>query len=341
MTTLPQGIKLKCYGQLYGWYQVRYKDQRAWISSQFSQPLADSPSREENSCLLIRGVEVNPQGEETRIKVLANLPCQYKVNRWGNRLVVDIPNSLLVAPKESLTKEISNYPVDRVRLGQFDSTTVRLVCDLSGPADYSIEKSAQGLTLKVFRPSIKNKKIVIDPGHGTDPKGCDPGAIGPTGVKEKDVNLAISLKLAQLLRQAGAQVYLTREGEYCPYDLRGRATYANQVGADIFVSIHADASPNPSASGTTTYYCPIRQAEERRRLARCLQEALVAEAGRKDRGIREANFVVIKYTLMPSVLVETAFLSNPEEEQLLNTPSFQEKVARGLYRGIVNYFSGT
>lgn len=194
------------------------------------------------------------------------------------------------------------------------------------------------------KPSLRGRKIVLDPGHGTDPQGPDPGAIGPTGVKEKDVNLAIALKLAQLLRAEGAQVYLTREGESTPLSLAEPAYYANNLGAEVFISIHSNASLNPAVGGTSTYiYAPRGtalegQREERLRLVRCIQESLVAALGRRNIGVLEANFSVLRNTRMPSVLVEVAFISNPEEEKLLNDPAFQAKAAAGILEGLRKYF---
>jgi N-acetylmuramoyl-L-alanine amidase len=201
------------------------------------------------------------------------------------------------------------------------------------------------LLFYLSKPSLKGSKIVLDPGHGTDPQGPDPGAIGPTGVKEKDVNLAIALKLAQLLRAEGAKVYLTREGESTPFSLTERAYYANDLKADVFISIHSNASLNPSVGGTSTYfYAPPGtelegQREERLRLARYIQESLVVALGRRDIGVLEANFAVLRNTKMPSVLVEVAFISNPEEERLLNDPAFQAKAARGILEGLKKYFN--
>lgn len=184
--------------------------------------------------------------------------------------------------------------------------------------------------------------IVVDPGHG----GKDPGAGGPSGTKEKDNTLATGLKLADLLRQGGARVVMTRTGDAPPTgenytqakDLAKRVEIANQINADLYVSIHNDAFTNPEAGGTTTYYSlenPV--SSQSSKLAHAVQRELVKQIGLQDRKVKTANFYVIKHTKMPSILVELGFISNPTEEKLLRDPEFQRKAALGIYRGILVY----
>jgi N-acetylmuramoyl-L-alanine amidase len=143
----------------------------------------------------------------------------------------------------------------------------------------------------------------------------------------------------------GANVVLTRTGQSTHLTLEDRANMANSLHADLFVSVHADASTNRQISGTTTFFFapltdPILGAQrfDRMRLARLVQDGMVTHGGRDDRGIRERSFAVIRLTHMPSILVETAFISNLEEEQLLNNPVFQERIARGIAEGIERFF---
>lgn len=190
-------------------------------------------------------------------------------------------------------------------------------------------------------------KFSIDPGHG----GYDPGAVGPSGLKEKDVSLAVSLLLAQKLRAAGQEVILTRESDNTPWDSDGdlltRCQIANQVGADVFISIHANAAANPAGKGMEIYTTkgqtdadPIAES-----IADSMQAAfpgLVFRAdfsdGDKD---KEANFYVLTRTNMPAVLVELAFISNPDEEALLRSPDFQEKAAEAIFQGLAKMYGFT
>ncbi|KYH31880.1 N-acetylmuramoyl-L-alanine amidase [Neomoorella mulderi] len=351
--TAAAGSKLPIWQKKGDWWQVEMANgQRGWLASALAtfapyEPPGGEPGGQQPG-LQITGVTVVPAGDALQVTVKASGVFTYKTSSWNNRLIVDVAGAVLAVPEGQETVEVNRPPLARVRLGQYTADTVRIVFDLNGAARMNARPAADqgGMIFLLEKPSLKGSKIVIDPGHGTDTNGADPGAIGPTGVKEKDVNLAMAQKLAALLRSAGASVYLTRNGETCPYTLAGRAYYANDLGADLFISIHSNASYSPDASGTSTYfYAPPdtalgQQREERRRLAAAIQSALVAAIGRKDLGVLEANFSVLRNTEMPSVLVETAFISNPTEEQLLNSPAFQARVAEGIFKGISAYFDG-
>lgn len=184
--------------------------------------------------------------------------------------------------------------------------------------------------------------IVVDPGHG----GKDTGAIGATGSYEKNNTLSTGLYLADLLRQAGAKVVLTRSNDASPAgadytqlkDLQTRVDIANQNKADIYVSIHNDSFSNPEAGGVTTYISAENpEAEEARALATLVQQEVIKQVGLQDRKVKSANFYVIKNTKMPAILVELGFMSNPTEEKLVAASDFQKKAATGIYRGILIY----
>lgn len=225
------------------------------------------------------------------------------------------------------------------------------------------------------RPVIgKIRRIVVDAGHG----GHDPGASGAGGTKEKDVVLEIALKLARHLREdLGLDVVLTRSTDVF-LELQERTAIANQVGADLFVSVHANASLNRGASGIETYYLNLAKTEKAAQLAakengtslekvsllqavlfdlmanyKLNDSALLAEevqkslhrkvggqyAGVKNLGVKQGPFYVLVGATMPSILVETAFLSNEKEEQHLTDPRYQEKTAEGIAEGIRNYIT--
>jgi len=192
-----------------------------------------------------------------------------------------------------------------------------------------------------FTAGLKNKLIVLDPGHG----GTDPGAIGPGGAREKDVNLAVALRVRALLEKAGAKVIMTRENDSDVFgpnatdrnELKARATIANVKKADVFLSIHSNAAPNAEAGGTSTYFYQKTRYDSL--LARNVQAAMAEMSGLKDRGVVPANLYVTKYTVMPAALAELAFLSNPAEESLLVNPPFQQKMAEGIVRGLENFFA--
>lgn len=184
---------------------------------------------------------------------------------------------------------------------------------------------------------LQDKVICLDAGHG----GKDPGAIGPSKTQEKDNTLAITLLLKEKLENNGATVVLTRYPEdersihEDPEDLKERIARINDSGADILISIHNDSFSSATASGTTTFHYGN---EPSITLAQYIQKALIKELGTKDRSIRFASFYLLRYAQIPAVLVETAFISNPEEEVLLASSDGRHKIAESIYNGIVHYF---
>lgn len=180
--------------------------------------------------------------------------------------------------------------------------------------------------------------VVLDPGHG----GSDSGAIR-NGVKEKDIVLQIALKTGKILERKGIKVSYTRSSD-TTVSLEERSNIANRLNAALFVSIHANANTSPTPSGTEThFYAPLsmpslfEQRTERSELAAMIQTQITKQLKRIDRGVKESNFSVLRNTKMPSVLVETAFLSNPEELALLCSDSFQQSAAEGIAAGIEKY----
>lgn len=177
-------------------------------------------------------------------------------------------------------------------------------------------------------------KVCLDPGHS----GSDPGAIGPTGVQEKVVALAVAAEVRRQLLRAGCEVFMTRNSDI-DVSLAARSREANELEANVFVSIHANAHSDKQANGTETYHYPGSEAGKA--LAGAIQHALVAQLKRRDRGVRNANFAVLRETNMPAALVEIAFISNYEEEGMLESPAFQAKAARAIATGIAGYLGLT
>lgn len=189
--------------------------------------------------------------------------------------------------------------------------------------------------------NVKNKIITIDPGHG----GSDSGAVGPNGYTEKEGAFAISQKVASILNQSGAKVVMTRDSDVDVYgpnasarnELQARVDVGNRVNSDIFVSIHCNAFVNPAANGTQTFY--YGSSYQGQRLAQSIQEKMIEANGLRDRGISTCNFYVVKHSYMPAVLIETAFITNYDEEALLSDDGWQTTMAKAIAEGINEYFS--
>jgi len=292
--------------------------------------------------------------------------------------------------------------VKKIRLARDSENVVKMVIDLA-VSEYSFgifsKKSPHTLMIEIKPPkedvilAILNKKededkwaknlsserqgkiyrIIIDPGHG----GEDPGAIGPSGVKEKDVTLSIALKLAKLLRKnlSFVEVFLTRDKDKF-VSLDKRAEIANQLKGDLFVSIHANATWDRRVKGIETFYnsryaygegaeeVAMREntafasdklpsevkniiwdliqnqyRTESRQFAQIIQENLVDVCKMLNRGVKSARFYVLRGVNMPAILVEVGFISNPLEERKLKSKEFQEIIALGLYKGLARYIN--
>jgi N-acetylmuramoyl-L-alanine amidase len=220
---------------------------------------------------------------------------------------------------------------------------------------------------------LKIGRIVIDAGHG----GHDTGTIGPTGLMEKDLCLDVALRLGKIIQQKlpGADIVFTRSDDtFIP--LEDRTRIANEAKADLFISIHANSSPDHGARGIETYYLNMKgsaeamavaarenavsqqgihdleevvkkiarteKIDESREFAEDVQDSLSKRIQKstkpvKNRGVRKAPFVVLIGADMPSILTEISFLSNPSDEQLLKKPEYRQRVAEGLFQGVSDY----
>jgi len=307
---------------------------------------------------VLSSIEINEEDGALVARLRTAYPAAYSYFTLGSpengdyRLVVDISNASLSASKPVI---FDNNFVKDVRVSQFtvNPYVARVVFDLKTDLNYRVWQdgneilaafSSREMPSRGGEPSsgdespdgykdglLINKIIVVDPGHG----GSDPGAVY-SNVNEKDLNLDIALRLKQLLEESGARVLMTRESDIY-VNLYTRADIANRVGADLFVSIHNNASTNASTSGTMTLYYP---SPEKKVLAKILQKAVVETLGLPDLGISERpNLVVTRETKMPSALVEVAFMSNQKDLALLQTEEFRQRAAEGIYKGILMYFS--
>ncbi|MWV42042.1 AMIN domain-containing protein [Paenibacillus sp. HJL G12] len=281
---------------------------------------------------------------------------QAKVNAFKmsgpDRIVVDLENtgfSNTFSSSNSLDQnstgslDISGYPdVSKVRYSLYNDkpSTVRVVIDLNRAKNYTLtnENGLYIINLNTEDTSTPSKPpvggggkkiVVIDAGHGAH----DPGTTGVTGKKEKDFNLAIVLKVEKLLKQEpNIDVVLTRSDDTF-LELKDRVKIANDLKADVFVSIHANSAGSSAASGSETYY----QRDASKAFANVMHKYLVQATGLSDRGVRYGNFHVIRETKMPAVLLEVGYLSNKKDEATLFTESVQQRVAQGVVNGIKEY----
>ena len=313
--------------------------------------------------------------ESGKVRVVLDLISigQYKVFPLSDpyRLVIDIsgdktPELKALEPAIHAPPPIaSDAPVKAdVKPEEKPDEVARVLDQVPPPAPPPVVPSAPVL------PGLR--RIVVDAGHG----GKDPGAIGPNGLQEKDVTLALAKKIARRLEEAlGCDVVLTRDRDiFLP--LEERTAIANKVGADLFISVHANAAPNRQAYGIETYYLNFSKNDkaaavaarengtslkevtdleqilfdlmanskinESSRLAAEIQRALIDRLNNRyedvrDLGVRQGPFYVLLGATMPSVLVEAAFISHPREEQRLASRRYQEETAEAIAEAVKSY----
>ena len=187
------------------------------------------------------------------------------------------------------------------------------------------------------------RTVVLDSGHG----GFDPGKESSDGILEKHINLAIAEQLKELLEKEGIRVVMTRTDDNGLYtesdsnkkiaDMKKRCAIIDAAKADIVVSIHQNSYQSPEVKGAQVFY--YSESKEGKKLAEVLQKSLIENADPENHRMAKANtsYYILKNTSAPTVIVECGFLSNPEEERLLNTAQYQEKLVDALQKGICEY----
>lgn len=359
LTQVSRGEKLPLLDKLGDWYKVQLPGGKlGWIVAWYTEeektqqndnsPSVPNSGQQSKVPDVLTKINIKEEDGITKVKITGGNELIYNIFklREPDRLVIDIQE---VQPGDILSnQDINSKAVYRVRIGWFsrDPDVVRLVFDLKDRAAYRlpIPGDQNTVELEIYIPdtksSLEGEIIVLDPGHG----GADPGAIGPGGlVMEKDANLDVTCKVAQLLSDLGAKVILTRQDDK-EVDLYERSAMANSKGAALFVSIHMNANNSPALAGTTTYYLRtaetngLQRQEKSRILADEVQSQLVKTLGLEDKGIRQADFAVLRTTSMPAILIEVAFLSNPAEEKLIAKEQFRKEAASAIVEGISNYF---
>lgn len=291
--------------------------------------------------------QVNNQEFELKIQAVKN-NLDYTIDKMSDpdRIILDLKNWETPAIDIAKTITTDNHFFQRVRASKLEGKTIRVVIDLYDDVKYkntenskqkalftfttlSNKSVAERLTTKAHN-KIFNKKylVLLDAGHG----GYDPGANFKT-IEEKTITLKIAHKTKKLLEQSGLNVELTRSGDKY-VSLSERVNIIKQKSPDIFVSIHCNAlETNNSIHGLESYFHTAQSKD----LAFTLHKSILDIAKPVDRRVRNARFVVIKNNSMPSVLIETGFMTYWKERQKLNSDSYQNTLAKSIQQGIINY----
>ncbi len=321
-------------------YKTHTIDGRKWLRIEIGMSrdkldfeVAENPEKPYQLLILMKNTK--------RGDVKENIGLDRKIARYMT-LKKTNKNDLQVMVAVDTSLEQHEYKVYTLEADKKSRKPYRLIIDIAADPPKPKEKPKQtDIPADEIIKEVRGRTIAIDAGHG----GSDSGAIGPSFLKEKDVTLKIALEAARILRGNGARVVMTRYEDVDVYgplatdkdELQARVDVARRdPSVEIFVSIHCNAFTNPEANGTGTYFHYHSGRDSM--LAQHIQNEMVRATGLRDRGIHSARFYVLRHSRIPATLVETAFITNPNEERMLASASCQHAMALAICRGIGSYF---
>lgn len=332
MGTLDTGVKVEITGRVADMYRIRLSSIRqAYIPVGNVQLL---PGVQFRPSSLVGSWSVSPDDghDVVRVRLDDRLPYTSVMRSHERLIVVDVYGA--VSNTNWITQKSNLQAIQNVWYEQVEKDMFRVFIELKSDVfwGYGIGYEGNLLVIKVKpqpdRLALNGMTIVVDAGHG----GTNRGAVSMTGVLEKDLNLAMALKLRRALEREGAKVLMTRDTD------RGvnnafRVRWAKEQNPDLLISIHCNASANPMAQGASTFY---KHHALRGPSQYVYEEMLIL--GLVDYGnVGGFNFMLNAPTEFPSVLVETAFMSNPADEEKLVDPQFHTDMAESIVRGLKNY----
>ncbi|MCH7321556.1 N-acetylmuramoyl-L-alanine amidase [Solibacillus sp. MA9] len=375
--TVNTGGKLSVYAVEGNWLKVSYKGQYAYISKSYAKFLAHDGSSIGSAIKKVTTNEnmnlyYTPSSSSKVITQIAqgtSLSVYKEVNGYYLTMVNGMPGYIVKSSTTDVETETPDPDPDpgngevtvntmgKVTIGGLNmrqsasSSSASLktlakgkVISVHSISGYWAKVTADGVTGYVHKSyiklmntsgsSVKGRIIILDPGHG----GKDPGAV-KEGSTEKAIVLKVGTLVKQKLEKAGAKVYMTRTGDTYP-TLEERVAFTKKNYGEIYVSVHVNSATASSANGTETYYNVSTgdQYEEDKKLATYINNEIVTNANMNNRGVKEGPFYVIRNMMIPSVLVELGFITNPSDREKLINDKYVEIFAQSIYKGIVDYY---
>lgn len=337
LTHLSAGTVLLLEGKKGDYYKVNLGDNSiAWVNEKH---IAVFSTINERILASICETKFEDDKYFNYLKLKLNLQVPYKVLENGNNLIITVYG--IEQNQDFINKLTTQKIFESIKINQFTNNNITIEIpsnsklwgyDCYYEGDNLIFKKRKSPTINTSKP-LEGQIIAIDAGHG----GCESGAIGPTGEKEKNINLDVTKKLEEELKKAGAEVILTRNDD-TNIDLFERVKIAKSNNSIISVSIHANALADGGdpfiKHGTSAFYYN----QEAKELANTLKSQLIKDLGTFDDGSCKASFVLTRATNPLSVLIEVAYIIHPEEYQLLLNNEFRQKTAESIRKGIEKYF---
>jgi N-acetylmuramoyl-L-alanine amidase len=327
----PAGTRVAVIGRRNGDLRLRLsQDAEAWVAAADARPLAlGGPAPH----AVVGSVSLTARPDRATLRIPLSQRVPFRIEEDDRSIILTFysasgdVNWMRYGPADSLVRRMS--------WRQTAADQVALTFDLDRPVwGYRAHWDRNDLLLDIRRPpkldasnGLRGRLIAVDAGH---PPG---GAIGPTGLREAEANLAVALEVRRLLEKAGARVVMPRTTD-AAVDLWPRVHFAEQAGAEVLVSIHNNALPdglNPFVNnGTSVYYNHPRSIP----LARAIQAALLRRLGLRDLGIGRGDLALVRGTWMPSVLTEGLFMTLPDQEAALRSPEGQRLYAQAVVDGL-------
>jgi N-acetylmuramoyl-L-alanine amidase len=327
----PSGTRAAVVGRRNGDLRLRLSQgAEAWVPAAEARPLAPGGP---GPFAVVGSVKITPDSDRASVRIPLSQRVPFRVDEGDRTLALTIYGA--AGDVDWMRYGASDSLVRRMSWRQAASDEVVLTFELARPVwGYQARWDRNDLILDIRRPPpinagdpLRGRLIAVDPGH---PPG---GAIGPTGLREAEANLAIALELRRLLQAAGARVLMTRTADSA-VELWPRVHLAERANADVLVSIHNNALPdgiNPFVNnGTSVYYNSPRSVP----LARAIQTELLRRLGLRDLGIGRGDLALVRGTWMPSVLTEGLFMMLPDQEAALRSPQGQRLYAAAVMEGL-------
>ncbi len=335
----PQGCKAVADSLDYPYYRVRLTDGlHAWVEERFIDIDTSSAAAPKS---VVNHIRTYMEQGWTKIVIPLSEPLLFLIDDLPESRMISIELFGAVAKMDQVNYDSRDSLIREIRWQQIRDDVLHFDILLNSSTIWGYDMGYEGrnLVLKLRHPPdiqrkpLRGRRIALDAGHG----GSNLGAIGPTRLNEKDVNLQITLRLQRLLEKAGAEVILTRE-EDNNVGIYDRIDFAAANGAEMILSIHNNAvadGRNPFENrGSAVYYYHSQSRE----LARILHSNLLEATDLPDHGFYYKNLALARPTEMLAVLVECAFMMHPEEEMLLRNDRFLDSIAEGLYDGLKEFF---
>ena len=316
---LSKGNKVMAFQEKYGWVQTYYGGHVAWVAKHHLIPVSNtSQSSSANTQSVTTTDSITVTANSVRL-------------RSGPGTDYNVIGSSSAGDTYNIVETNGDWHQIKFSNGSTGWIAAWLT-NTSSTSEQSSEPINTSNNTNNNTPqsdSLEGYTIVLDPGHG----GKDPGAIALNGIYEKDLVSDTAVRVADELRNAGATVIVTRNGDYF-VSLDNRASISNSYQTDAFVSLHYDSFPTIGVNGVTTYFGNGSD----RGLAQNIQSSLASTVSLDNRGIMQRDFSVLRGTTAPSVLIELGFISNPNDLAIVQTAAYQNQVATAITDGLVDYF---